>query len=486
MPLKVAKYQIFRRVSLFPDVLYLIIQPDFTPLTLRKTMELWQTTETRPYRKVSTSMPFSPHRAVSVPVLDLDEARESHPFMGLGVSFPEASCKILSELDPAERERVLKLVFSKDGANLSMGRIHVGCSDYSTHIYTYDDVEDDFELKHFSIDDDRKWVIPVIKEAQKINPDLYFFGSVWTPPAWMKLGRELCGGWIDVKCLPVFCDYYVKFLQAYAAEGIKVSAISAQNEPCSDQDGESPECKWGPNEEMAVVGTLFPPRLKAAGLDTELWLHDCEPHEWRQVMSELDDPEVRSHTGGIAWHSYGREPSAFLARIRAKYPDVRMYHTEQGPHLDGSRTLTWWGAKVTPFLNSGCSAFTSWCLALDENGLPNVSRGFNCAGLIEVNSETKEIKPSAQWDYFRHIGPFVERGASVLATGYEKEEPWPTSVPKSERHVIAFRNPDGSYVIVATNCHDAFDRKFQLQVKLNGLYTYFQLPSKSVTTIIIK
>ena len=448
-------------------------------------IKMYQTCEDRAFREVRNMVPFSPHRAVSVPCLDLDCATASHEFKGLGVSFAEASCRLVAALPLERRRELLELVFSKKGAGVSMGRIHVGCSDYSAHIYTYDDVPDDVELKHFSIDDDRRYVIPVIKEAQSICPELYFFASVWTPPAWMKLGRELCGGWIDIKKAPVFCDYYVRFLQEYAKEGIAVSAISAQNEPYSDQNGESPECKWGPNEEMLFAGRLMPPRLKAAGLKTEIWLHDSEPDEWRQILWELADEDVRKNAAGIALHSYGGDPGMFLPMIREKYPDLAMYHTEQGPHLDGSRTITWWGEKVSAFINAGCSSFTSWCLALDEQGLPNVSRGFNCAGFVEIHSETGRFTPSAQWGFFRHLGPYVSRGARVLDFGCLKLAPHPGAVPASERHVMAFRNPDGSYVIVATNSHGGSDRKLQLQVKLGGKYVSFQLPSKSVTTIVM-
>jgi len=447
---------------------------------------LYQTCEGGAFRAVRTHVPFSPHGAPSVPVLDLDAATDSHAFAGLGVSFAEASCKILSELSAVEREKVLRMVFTRTGAGLSMGRIHVGCSDYSAHVYTYDDVTDDLELRHFSIDEDRRFVLPVIKEAMRINPDLFLFASVWTPPAWMKLGRQLCGGWIDRRRLPVFCDYYVRFLQAYAKEGVVVRAISAQNEPCSDQDGESPECKWGPNEEMDFLAKLMPPRLKAAGLETQLWMHDCEPHEWRQVVSELDDPDVRRNTSAIAWHSYGAEPTEYLAQVRRRYPDMPMYHTEMGPHLDGSRTITWWGMKLTPFVNAGCSSLTSWCLALDEQGGPNTSRGFNCGGFVEIDSQTKAVRPSAQWDFFRHIGPYVDRGACVLDTGYGKRVAYHSAVPMAERQVMVFRNPDGTYVIVATNAHEGKDRKMQLQVKLGGQYTWLQLPSRSVSTVLLK
>ena len=96
------------------------------------------------------------------------------------------------------------------------------------------------------------------------------------------------------------------------------------------------------------------------------------------------------------------------------------------------------------------------------------------------------IKPSAQWDFFRHIGPYVDGGAQVLATDYASQIAFQHAIPMSERFVMAFRNPDGSYAIVATNTHEGMDRKVQLQVKLGGQYTWFQLPSKSDSTIIIR
>ena len=436
-------------------------------------IEMFQTCEGDSFRKVDTFIPFSPHRAVSVPVLDLDAAKPSHPWKGLGVSFAEASCKILSEISAEDREKVLRMVFTREGAGLTMGRIHVGCSDYSAHVYTYDDVADDLELKHFSIDEDRKYVLPVIKEAQRINPDLFFFGSVWTPPAWMKLNGELCGGWISRRHLPVFCDYYVKFLQAYRAEGIDVKALTVQNEPYSDQDGQSADCKWGPEEEMDVVARLLPPRLKKAGLSPAIWLRDSEPTEWQQTLWELRDPEVVKNIGGIAWHSYNADPDK-MRRVRVVHPTIPMYHTEMGPHLERERrSLLWWGKTITGYLNAGCGSFTGWCPVLDEQGRPNCSRGFNCAGLIEVHSETGAITPSNQWLFFRHLGPYVERGADVL-----EQEPGST--------VTAFRNPDGSFVIVAVNPSTSIDKKMQLQVKFRGQYKSFQLLHGTVTTIVIK
>ena len=434
----------------------------------------YQSAKDVPLHELKDGVPFSPlWHAAGTPVLDLDAAKVSPKSLGLGVSFAEASCKILSEMPPAEREKVMRMLWTKEGANLTIGRIHVGCSDYSAHMYTYDDVPDDMELRHFSIDDDRRYVLPVIKETQRLQPELFCFSSVWTPPAWMKLNGELCGGWISRRHLPVFCDYYVKFLQAYRAEGIDVKALTVQNEPYSDQDGQSADCKWGPEEEMDVVARLLPPRLKKVGLTPAIWLRDSEPDEWQQTLWELRDPEVVKNIGGIAWHSYGSDPDN-MRKVRAVHPTIPMYHTEMGPHLERERrSLLWWGKTITGYLNAGCGSFTGWCPVLDEQGRPNCSRGFNCAGLVEVHSETQVVRPSNQYLLFRHIGPYVERGADILAA-------------PPGRTVTVFRNPDGSHVIVAVNTATSTEKKMQLQVKFRGAYNSFQLPTGSVSTIVLK
>lgn len=435
---------------------------------------VYRSSKDRPFREVRDDVPFSAlWRAAGTPVLDLDAARPSHKFLGLGVSFAESGAKLLAEMPAERRERIMRMLWTKEGINLTVGRIHVGCSDYSAHMYTYADVPGDMELRHFSIDPDRRYVLPFIKEAAKLQPQLFCFSSVWTPPAWMKLNRELCGGWISRRHLPVFCDYYVKFLLAYRDEGIDIRALTVQNEPYSDQDGQSADCKWGPEEEMDVVGRLLPPRLKAAGLSTQIWLRDSEPDEWQQTLWELDDPDVRANVAGIAWHSYGSNPDN-MRKVSAKHPGIPMYHTEMGPHLEyEKRSLVWWGSLVARFLNAGCGTFVSWCPVLDEEGGPNLSRGFRCAGLVEVHSETGAVTPSNQYKLFRHIGPYVERGADVL------------SAPEG-RSVVAFRNPDGSHVIVAAVESAPRDRKMQLQVKLGGMYRSFQLPVGTVSTIILR
>ena len=141
----------------------------------------FQTTMNGTFTEVRTVPPTS-EEAWQTPVLDLDAARSSHPYLGLGGGLGDATCKLLSELPPDRRRALLEELFSEKGLNLSVARIQVGANDYSTEVYTYDDGAPDPELKRFSIDKDRRWVLPTLLEVSEIRKDVFFLASPWTPP----------------------------------------------------------------------------------------------------------------------------------------------------------------------------------------------------------------------------------------------------------------------------------------------------------------
>ena len=198
--------------------------------------------------------------------VDLDAATASHPFTGLGVSIPESSCYLLARLPAERRAEILRAIWTADGAGLSVARLQIGSSDYSMHAYTYDDVAGDTELRHFSIDPDRQHILPVVKEIQKISPDVTFFASPWSPPAWMKDNGNIAGGRMLDECFGTYANYLVKYVQAYGKEGIRIAALTVQNEPNTDQFGMSPTCLWTGEQETDFIVNHLAPALKAAGL----------------------------------------------------------------------------------------------------------------------------------------------------------------------------------------------------------------------------
>ena len=159
------------------------------------------------------NQPFSPNIYYDSPCVDVDQAKVSHKILGFGAAFTDAACYMFQKLPAEKRKALFQDLFSPDGLNLNIGRLNIGASDYSTKVYSYHD-EEDPELKSFSIDYDRQWIIPMVKEAKTVRPDLYLFSSPWSPPGWMKTGKSMCGGYMRAKYLPVFADYMVKYLQA--------------------------------------------------------------------------------------------------------------------------------------------------------------------------------------------------------------------------------------------------------------------------------
>ena len=420
--------------------------------------------------------------------VDLDAAAADHPFTGLGVSIPESSCWLLSRLPAEKRAEILRAVWTADGAGLSVARLQIGSSDYSMHAYTYDDVAGDTELDHFSIDPDRRYVLPVVKEIQKINPDVTFFASPWSPPAWMKDNGNVAGGSLLREHYGVYARYFVKYIQAFQKEGVTIQAVTTQNEPECDQFGMSPTCLWTGEQEMAFIVNHLAPALKAAGLQTKPWLWDHNFDGTNRVWQALARKGVLESIGAVAWHPYVGQPE-WIKPIHAKYPDLPMVMTEMGPHVDRyRRDMLWWGDLMMRTFNSGCGGFTSWCMVLDEHGQPNITGGFPCAGFVEIDSVTGEAVPSEQFKAFRHVGRFVRRGADILKDFWKAGgSDWARRNDKRTT-CAAFRNPDGSHVVVVA-CKPAEGDAFspvQVQVKYKDRYLIVQALPGSLTTIVVR
>ena len=420
--------------------------------------------------------------------VDLDAATASHPFTGLGVSIPESSCYLLARLPAERRAEILRAIWTADGAGLSVARLQIGSSDYSMHAYTYDDVAGDTELGHFSIDPDRQHILPVVKEIQKISPDVTFFASPWSPPAWMKDNGNIAGGRMLDACFGTYANYLVKYVQAYGKEGIRIAALTVQNEPNTDQFGMSPTCLWTGEQETDFIVNHLAPALKAAGLETKPWLWDHNFDGTNRVAQCLARAGVLESVGAVAWHPYAGQPE-WIQPLRAKYPDLPMVMTEMGPHVNRyGRDLLWWGDLMLRTFNSGCGGFTSWCMVLDEHGQPNISGGFPCAGFVELNSVTGEAVPSEQFKAFRHVGRFVRRGSGILKGCWKVGGSDWARQNDSRTVCSAFRGPDGSHVVVIackkSEKGDPFS-PVQVQVKHRNRYLIVQALPGSLTTVTI-
>ena len=406
-------------------------------------------------------------------------------FLGFGVAITGSSCYELSLMSPEQRESLLKSIYTKDGIGLSVGRLSVGASDYSAELYSYDDVEGDVELKHFSIERDKSYIIPMIKEILKIKPDLFLYAAPWSPPGWMKTGGSLCGGYMREEFIECYADYLIRFLQEYEACGIHISAITPQNEPETQQHGTMPACIWHPDIEARFISVLRR-KLTEQDMNTEIWMYDYNFDNTERVIWSLDThKDLAKDCNGIGFHYY-RGAIEETDVLRQRYPHLKRHFTEGGPRLYDHYDNDWckWGIMMSKVLNHGFSSFTGWNLMLDEHGGPNIGPYF-CGGLVTQNSVTGELSYSGQYKVFGHIARFMEPGAEVLETEVNKNVSGLFGYPKSALpvHTAAFRNPDGKLVYILVN-QDSTKR--QIQFFEGGTWWYVELLPNSLSTVIIE
>jgi glucosylceramidase len=404
-------------------------------------------------------------------VIRVQPKRRDQPILGFGAALTDAACWMLSRLPSAPREQLMEELFSSEGLALSVCRICVGASDYARTPYTFDDTPDDLEMKHFSIDHDRAYIIPMIREARAANPDLFLFSSPWSPPGWMKTAGSTFGGWMREKYLEPYARYYLRFLKDYAAAGAAVQALTPQNEVETDQRCLMPACFWHPEFEMALVRDFLGPWLERDGMDVKIWLLDHNYAQWQRVAWQLKAPGVRRYVDGVAFHPYEGTPD-MMDNLRRNDPHLALYWTEGGPHLDKNYATEWcrWSREITGILRHGCRSYTGWNVALDEAGRPNIGP-FKCGGFVTLDSKTRRVTRSAQYWALGHFSKFMTRGSVRIGS---------TGEIKDVVHVAAV-NPDGRRVLVVTNSAPAART---VRVQEGRWSAAVRLPGDSVTTLL--
>ena len=429
----------------------------------------WMTTDRGCYKEIS--LKGSGAAAPGSIEVEIDPAQSFQSILGFGGAFTDASCFLLGGMQADARKGLLEELFGHDGLQLSVGRTCIGSSDYSRTAYTFDDSPaPDPELKSFSIDHDRGYILPVLRDALAIRPELFLFSTPWSPPAWMKAGDSLCGGSMRKSCFNSYAQYFVKFLEAYRAEGVRIGAVTIQNEVDTDQDGRMPATLWGQEYEAGFISEFLGPALRTANLETKIWLLDHNYNLWGRVMDLLGDPALNQYVDGVAWHGYAGTPDA-MTMVHNAYPSKGAYLTEGGPFYTApDYTTDWakWSATFTQALKNWARCALAWNLVLDEKGRPNIGP-FECGGLVTLDSKTQKITRSGQYWALAHFSKTVRRGARVLASH---------SAHSAIEHV-AFANPDGSYVVVLTNPGD----ERTVSCKFGGDALPVKLAANSIVTL---
>jgi len=287
----------------------------------------------------------------------------------------------------------------------------------------------------------------------------------------MKAGGSLLGGSMRKEYFASYAEYFVKFLQGYSAEGVKINAVTIQNEVDTDQNGRMPAALWGQEYEIEFVGKFLGPAFQKASLDTKIWILDHNYALWGRALDELSDSLVNKYVDGVAWHGYYGFPDA-MTRVQHAFPNKNAYWTEGGPDYTSPDYKTdWakWSHTFSEILRNWAQCIVGWNLVLDEKGRPNIGP-FPCGGVVTVDSKTHEVTKSGQYWAFAHFSKAIRRGAEVMASHGDLH---------GLDHV-AFENPDGSRVLVITNQGDGQSVECQVGAQALSL----TLDPDSVTTLV--
>jgi len=408
-------------------------------------------------------------------VIAVDSSVVHQEIEGFGASLTDSSAWLLYEfLNSAERQAVLTDLFDPAmGIGLSYLRQPMGASDFRLQEYSYDDlpagISTDYNLHYFSIAYDEDYIIPTLQEILAINPEVRIMASPWSPPVWMKDSLQIGWGRLKSSVYPTYANYFVRFIQAYAAHGINIDAVTLQNEPYYEP-GTYAGCRMEPADQVKLVKEMGP-AFAQNNIATKILVWD---HNWDNPgypLSVLSDATARNYIAGTAWHHYGGDVSA-QTTVHDAYPDKGIYFTEgsDGTWNDGGfeADLIRNGLFMVSTLQNWARTVIKWNLALDENNGPKIAGGCNtCYGVVTVNRSTRQVSPRPHYYALGHAAKFVRPGAVRVAS------------QAASLKTVAFKNLDGTIALYVVNADETAQNA---RLEWGGQRLIRTIPARSIVT----
>ncbi|HEX9093561.1 MAG TPA: glycoside hydrolase family 30 beta sandwich domain-containing protein [Coriobacteriia bacterium] len=449
-------------------------------------VQWFATTKTSPWQKLAAETASGGPADVLVQTDTPLQAIE-----GFGACFNELGWTSLSALSAANRDSVLRELFAPGvGAGFTLCRMPVGANDFSRDWYSYDEVDGDLTLEHFSIANDLETLVPFIKAAQRQLPALKLWASPWSPPTWMKRNRHYAmampGPWqkgvenglrpdqvgregtdtfvLEDRYLRAYAAYFGRFVDEYRKQGIDVAMVMPQNEFNSAQV--FPSCCWTAEGLARFISHLGP---EMARRGVAVYFGTMERANEKLVDASLHDPVAAPYVKGVGFQWAGK---GAIAGIHRRYPELPLYQTEQecGDGKNDWRYCRYAWTLMRHYLRNGASAYLYWNISLKRGG---VSRwGWAQNSLVTVDPEAQTYTYTHEYYLMKHLSAFVRPGARYLETsswsGYENQ--------------LAFANSDGSTVVVIQN---DMAEPLPVRIAVGGRVIAPTLPADSFSTLVV-
>lgn len=395
--------------------------------------------------------------------------------LGFGGAFTESTGYAIKQLPNNLQTQIINEYFSQNGLNYTIGRLPIGSSDFSLKSYSYSNKED---LSDFNIDKDKKYILPTIKSAQKINPQIVFLSSPWSPPKFMKSNKMLTlGGKLLEKYKQSWANYFVKYIKEYEKQGINIKYVTVQNEPNAVQLWES--CLYSPEEEINFAVNFLSPTFKSNNINAKIliWDHNKEKLFTRS-KKELTNNKALEAISGIAYHYYSGDHFENIELTHNAFPGKLLIHTEGctgyskfNPN-DEVHNGELYGHDILGDLNAGSNAYIDWNLVLDNKGGPNHKLNY-CNSPIMINSDKTNYIKNLTYYYIGHFSKFIMPGSKRIAFSRYTDN----------IEVTSFKNPDNSIAIVLMNRNN-FNKEYT--ICLNDISIHDNLDSHAIVTYLIR
>lgn len=469
------------QISYLRAVIITVIVATFTACNQKQEKtekaELWLTTLDKESLLEKKVLEFQKGGEVDADAtITVDTSKSFQEIDGFGYTLTGGSALHINNMSDSARTALLQELFGTGENELGVSylRLSIGASDLDRAPFSYNDLEageTDVDLDKFSLANDTVNLIPVLKEILKIAPDIKIMGSPWSPPVWMKDNHDTRGGSLLEEYYPVYAQYFVKYINAMAEEGISIDAITVQNEPL--HPGNNPSLLMLAEDQAEFIKNHLGPAFENNNIDTKIVIYDHNADRPDYPISILNDPEAAQYIDGSAFHLYGGKIDA-LSKVHAAHPDKNIYFTEQwvGAPGDFAKEMSWHIENLIIGATRNWSrTVLEWNLAADENQDPHTDRGGcdRCLGALTINGDKITREPA--YYIIGHASKFVRPGSVRVASNE------PENIPN-----VAFKTPKGQVVVIVQNTSE---KEKSINIQCGGDQVKFKLSAGAVGTIVL-
>jgi len=380
---------------------------------------------------------------------------------GFGFTLTGGSALHINNMSPSQRAELLNELFNPDNMGISYLRVSIGASDLDATPFSYNDMpsgQTDINLDNFSIANDEQNLIPILNEILTINPNIKIMGSPWSAPSWMKTNNNSIGGSLKEEYFEVYANYFVNYIQAYADQGIPISAITVQNEPL--HDGNNPSMYMESLDQLNFIKNHLGPAFEMANIQTKIIIWDHNADNIIYAKSILDDPVANAYVDGSAFHLYNGSINN-LSSLHNAHPNKNLYFTEQwvGVNSEFDDNLRWHMKElIIGATRNWCKTILEWNLSSNSSLQPHTDGGCTeCLGGLTIDGNN--VQRNVGYYVIAHASKFVKPGSKRIQSNSSSDLP-----------NVAFETPEGNIVVIVLN-NSNIDISFNIET-----------PGESVTT----